>query len=444
MASPVSSLSLRDNLIAKLLDEREVMETVYSQDYGYNKIQQMMDLMNPYGAISVGNPKFEVPKLGNISIAATVGIASTLSGNNLVVTFAQPNGNFRVTDIVADSNLIQGRVAQVLSSTKIVLEPYSTTSWNTGTHFTAGMTAKVGFDASASLGSGGKTSLTYTPELDFNFTGVCRDTTIQYRRDQIKTYVKWKGKDWYTSQQELMLRGFSKKYEYKTMYSERKLGTGVGGDYSTTGGIRWNVINNGGNYYPISNQLTKSTFNDILYDFQMTVADGGRNIVAMMGKQAMGNLQSNVMDPYLLTAGVNNIFGKATGFNNMKYGFLGGILDFVNYPLFDDPTLFPEISTITGQPKNSSTILLIDTSPVEAADGSGMVAPIQKRYFGNKEIIHKFLPGMIGMNSGSSDQAYSGDETLAVSDIDGVEMEVLSDDGLYIIPERFALIELTA
>ena len=59
MQSPVSSLSLRDNLISKLLDEREVMECVYASDYGYNKIQQLTDLLNPYGSIRVENPKFE-------------------------------------------------------------------------------------------------------------------------------------------------------------------------------------------------------------------------------------------------------------------------------------------------------------------------------------------------------------------------------------------------
>jgi hypothetical protein len=446
MASPVSNLSLRDNLIANSLDEREFAAMVYSSDFGYNKIQQLIDIMNPFGAVSVENPKFEVAKLGNLSIAQTIGIASTLTGTNLLVTFSQPNSNFRVKDIVYDSNLIGGRVAQVVSSTQIILEPYTNTTWTVGTQFTAGMTAKVGFDASGNLGSRGKTSLTFSPETTYNYTGISRDTTVQYRRDRIKTYVKWKGKNWYTSQQELMMTAFSKMLEFKYMFSERKAGSGVEGDYNTTGGVRWNIINNGGKYFPISNNLTKASFDDILYQFSMTVANNSRKVVALMGKQAMFNIQTNITADPIKFAGDRNTFGgmNVMGWDVMKYGIGGMEIDFVNYPLFDDPTLFPELSTITGQPKMSSSILLIDTSPVEAVDGSGMVPPIQKRYFGDKEFYHNFLPGMIGPNGPDASSIKSGDAILSVSDIDGVEMEILCDDGLYIIPERMALIELAS
>lgn len=442
MVSPVSSLNLATNLYAKFLSDRDVMPMVYASDFGYNVIQQIIDISNKNGAVQVMQPKFEIPKMGNTSIAQTLGAAPTLVGTNLRITFSAANSNFRLKDAVYDSNLICGRVVNIVSSTQVDLMPVSVTSWNTSTHFQSGMTAKVGHDISGNFNSRRKSSLTYTPDLDYNYTGVTRETNSQARRDRIKTYIKWEGEYWYSSQQFLTVQNFAKQQEFKYFYSNRGvIQTPDEGEAYTTGGIRWNIINNGGNYYPISNDLTETSFANILYDYSMKVAQNGRRIVALMGKAAMWNLNLNVTRPYVLNAGDKNTFGgmKVNGLNVNQYAIGNSVIEYVHYPLLDDPNLFPEISSITGKPKNSSTILLMDMSPVPSVDGSGNIPVVQKRYFGEQEYYHTFINGMV-----KYDGAKMGDYEVTQSDVDGAEFNILTDDGLYVVPERLGLIELTA
>lgn len=442
MASPVSPLNLATNLYAKLLSERNVMPLVYASDFGYNVIQQIIDITNKAGAVQVFQPKFEIPKMGNTSIAQTLGAAPTLVGTYLRITFSAANSNFIMKQAVYDSNMVGGRVVNVVSPTQVDLMPITVTSWNTSTHFQSGMTAKVGFDISGNFNSRGTQSLQYTPELDFNYTAVTRKSSSQARRDRIATYPKWDGDFWYTSQQFLTLQNFAKEQEFKYFYSTRGIHTTPDeGEAYTTGGIRWNIINNGGNYYPISNDLTSTTFNDIIYDYSMKVAQNGRKVVALMGKAAMWNLNQNVTGQYVLNAGDKNTFGgmKVNGLSVNQYSIGNTSIEYVHWPLLDDPKLFPEISNITGKPKNSSSILLMDMSPVPSSDGSGNIPVIQKRFFGDQEYYHTYENGMIKYEG-----TKMGDYEVSSSDIDGAQFNILCDDGLYVIPERLGLIELTS
>ena len=442
MASPVSNLNLATNLYAKFLAERDVMPMVYSSDFGYNVVQQIIDITNKNGSVRVDQPRFEIPKLGNISIAQTLGAAPTLVGTYLRITFSAANNNFRLKDGVMDSNFVLGRVVNIVSPTQVDLMPVSVTSWNTSTHFQSGMTAKVGFDISGNYSSRGKSNLVYTPDLDYNYTAITRESSSQARRDRISTYIKWEGDYWWHSQQALTMQAFAKQQEFKYFYSTRgSITTPDEGEAYTTGGIRWNIINNGGNYYPISNDLTQTSFTDILYDYSMRVAANGRKVVALMGKAAMWNLNLNVTGSYVLNAGDRNTFGgmKVNGLSVNQYSVGNTSIDYVHYPLLDDPTLFPEISSITGKPKNSSTILLMDMSPVPSADGSGSIPVIQKRHFGEQEYIHTYQNGMI-----KYDGTRMGDFEVSSSDVDGAEFQLLCDDGLYVVPERLGLIELSA
>lgn len=454
MASPVSPLSMSDNLINKMLTLPEYSSMVYATDFGYNKIQQITEIINRKagGSQRVHQQKFEMYKMGNIGVAQTIsGVSSSgvTQTGNLIVTFTQANQNFRVRDIIGDSNLAKGKVERVINSTQVEISPVNVT-FSTSTHFTAGQVAKVLFDASPNRGSRGKTSLTYTPDTDYGYTGVTRDSDSMYIADGIKSKPMWKDKYWYTSQQTSMLRRFARQNEYKYYTSERAiLNAGTKDETYLTGGLRWNIMYNGGTYLPLTGKITRDEFHDFINTMMLKSTTGKRRVVALMGQQFLSDLQDLNRDA-ITYSGNRNTFGglDVVGFDTQMYAAAGMELEFSRFSLVDDPTIFPEISSITGKRRWSTSCLILDLGPIESADGSGMMAPIQKRHFGRYETRFKYLPGMMGFgeigDDGDPAVGKVGDYDLAVSDLDAIQWEVYENSGLYMVPEKCGLIELVA
>lgn len=443
--STIGTLPLSQSLLLKGLQLPNKMQMVYAQDYGYNVLTQLSAQLAP--SISTPNPKVEVSALGNLGVYSKVTTAINTTTGVVGVSNAQ---NFRVGDIVADKNMIQGRVTAVNPSTNTVtLAPVSVSAW-TSAHFAVGHNAKRLFDASANRDSKGKSSLIYTPDTDYALTAVTRESSRQSRRDRVSSYVKWNGDFWWRSYDDLALKAFAKQLEYKYAFSERGIHTGSDGEYYTTGGVRWSIINQGGTYLPLTSELTQSTFNDFLEQMVRVSAENGRRLVALMGTAAMARLQT-ILGDYIKYAGNQNTFGGAAvkGLNVMTYAYAGMEIDFVRWSLLDDEMFRSELSSINGKPKMSNSIYFMDLTPVPAADGSGSLSPLQKYHFNDDELIANYVPGMIGLNSSDASsvkEAIANGVTgsLGTSDVDSVEFHMLSDCGLYCVADRMGLIEFAS
>lgn len=442
----ITNLPLSQSLLLKGLELPNKMQMVYAQDYGYNVLTQLSAKLAP--SISTPVPKVEVSSLGNLGVFAPItGNTNIASTGEVSVTKA---GNFRVGDIVADKNMVQARVTKVDGAgNKIFLEPVTVGALTTA-HFASGHNAKRLFDASANRDSRGKSVLNYTPDVDYALTAVTRESSRQSRRDRTSSYVRWNGDFWWRSYDDLALKAFAKQLEYKYAFSERGIHTGADGEYYTTGGVRWSIINKGGTYLPLTGELTQATFNDFLENMVRVSADNGRNLVALMGSAAMARLQT-ILGDYIKQAGTANTFGGASvqGLNVMQYSYAGMNISFVRWALLDDEMFRGELSTINGKPKMSNSIYFMDLTPVPAADGSGNLSPLQKYHFNQDELIANYVPGMIGLNgsdASSVKEAIAGSSiaSLGTSDIDSVEFHMLSDCGLHCIADRMGLIEFAS
>jgi hypothetical protein len=444
MAS-ISNLPLSQSLLLKGLSLPNKMAMVYSQDYGYNVLTQLTSKLG--SSISSAQAKIEISSLGNLGVFSKVTTAINTSTGVVGVNDAS---KFRVGDIVADANMVQALVTDVnYSAGTITLAPHSVAAF-TASHFALGHNAKRFFDASPNRSSFGKTTLNYTPNTDYALTAVTRESSHQSRRDRTSSFVKWNGDFWWRSYDDLTLKAFAKQLEYKYAFSERSVKSGPFGEYYTTGGLRWSIINNGGTYLPLTSELTQTVFNDFLEQMVRVSAEGGRKLVALMGSSAMAKLQT-ILGDYIKYAGTANTFGGAsvTGLNVMKYAYAGLEIEFVRWALLDDEMFRSELSTINGKPRMSNSIYFIDMTAVPAADGSGSISALQKYHFNNDELIANYVPGMIGLETSdaSSVKAAIGGSTLAslgTSDVDGVDFHILSDCGLYCVADKMGLIEFAA
>jgi hypothetical protein len=442
--STISNLPLSQSLLLKGLSLPNKMAMVYAQDYGYNVLTQLTSKLA--SSISTPQSKVEISSLGNLGVYSKI-TANAALGTGLLVSVVD-SSKFRIGDIVADGNLVQAIVTAVdYTSNQISLAPHSTATLATGSHFLTNTQAKRFFDASANRSSTGKSTLNYTPDTDFALTAVTRESSHQSRRDRISSFVKWNGDFWWRSYDDLTLKAFAKQLEYKYAFSERSVRTGPYGEYYTTGGLRWSIINNGGTYMSLTSELTQSVFNDFLEQMVRVSAEGGRKLVALMGTAALARLQT-ILGDYIKFAGTQNTFGgtSVTGLNVMKYAYAGMEIEFVRWALLDDEMFRGELSTINGKPRLSNSIYFIDTTPIPAADGSGNIAALQKYHFNQDELIANYVPGMIGLESSDPSTikaALSGGQSvsLGTSDVDGVDFHILSDCGLYVVADRCGLIE---
>lgn len=440
--STISNLPLSQSLLLKGLSLPNKMAMVYAQDYGYNVLTQLTSKLA--SSISTPQAKFEVSALGNLGVYSKVTTAINTSTGVVVVS---DSSKFRVGDIVADANLVQGIVTEVnYGANSITLAPHSVSAWASG-HFAVNHNAKRFFDASANRSSFGKTTLNYTPDSDFGLVGVSRESSHQSRRDRTASFVKWSGDYWWRSYDDLTLKAFAKMLEYKYAFSERAIRTGPHGEYYTTGGLRWSIINNGGNYLPLTGELTQTVFNDFLEQMVRVAAGGGRKLVALMGSAALARLQT-ILGDYIKYAGNANTFGgtAVTGLNVMKYAYAGLEIEFVRWDMLDDEMFRSELSSINGKPRQSNSIYFLDMTPIPAADGSGTIAPLQKYHFNNDELLANYVPGMIGLENSDPSTikaALAGgtSASLGTSDIDGVDFHILSDCGVYCVADRMGLIE---
>lgn len=443
--STISNLPLSQSLLLKGLSLPNKMAMVYSQDYGYNVLTQLTSKLA--SSISTAQPKVEISSLGNLGVYSKITSVPTAVGSGLLVSLVD-SSKFRIGDIVADGNLVQAIVTGVdYTANQITVAPHSTASLSTSTHFQPNTQAKRFFDASANRSSVGKSTLNYTPDTDYALTAVTRESSHQSRRDRIASFVKWNGDFWWRSYDDLTLKAFAKQLEYKYAFSERAIKTGPYGEYYTTGGLRWSIINNGGSYLSLTAELTQSVFNDFLEQMVRVSAEGGRKLVALMGSAAMARLQT-ILGDYIKYAGTANTFGgtAVTGLNVMKYAYAGLEIEFVRWALLDDEMFRGELSAINGKPKMSNSIYFIDMTPIPAADGSGTIAALQKYHFNSDELIANYVPGMIGLESSDPSTvkaALSGGTvaSLGTSDVDGVDFHILSDCGLYCVADKMGLIE---
>lgn len=453
MASPVTNLDLNQSLLLRGLSLPNKMAMVYAQDYGYNVLTQLTSKLS--ASISSPQPKVEISALGNLSVYSRVAAASTTptgyaTGEALQVTLDDAS-NFRVGDIIADNNMVQGIIVDKPSGggNLIVVKRVSTT-FATATHFLAGSMAKVLFDSSANRYSNGKTPLNFVPQTDYTYTAITRESSSQARRDRASSFVKWQGDFWYRSYDDLTLRKFSKSLEFKYAFSERAIISGPQGESYTTAGLRWSIINNGGTYLPLTAEITQTQFNDFLETLVRKSAENGRNLVALMGTAMMARLQT-LLSAYIQYAGNTNTLGGVSveGLNVMTYSYAGIKIDFVRWALLDDDAFKGDLSGVTGKPRQSHSMYVLDLTPIPAADGSGTISPLQKYHFNNDEMLAAYVPGMIGLqdsNPSSLKQVIANgmSGSMASSDVDGVDFHILSDCGLYCAAERCGLVELIA
>lgn len=441
MSQP-QSLPLDQALYLQAMNKPAWDSVVWDASMKYGVLSQFVNRTNTAagGSKKVEDYIFYNAKLDDRGIFTQINGAPTLTGVNLTVPVAGDPANFRIRDIVQDDNYIQGRVIG-RTSNAIIIEPVNVSAFNASTQFQSGTNTRVLFDASGNRCSSGKESLSWVPEKDFGYIATMRDSSHQCKREQVQSFVEYYGQYWYRTWDKLTVRNWARTDEEQTYWSERALlHAGTQNETRTTGGVRWSIMNNGGLYEGLTSALSLTRFNEFISEMMIRSADTNRDILMLVGQYSLAGMQT-LLTPFISAAGIHNTFGGAgvKGLDVMTYAYGGMKINFAQLPMFNNSKKYPSISTITGTNRLASSMLFLDTAPLDTF-GSEKRPSIQKYHFGDKELYSAYMNG-IGTDFNTGDLAGASQSGI-ISDVMGREYHLAAEKGLYVTAQNMGLIEL--
>jgi len=423
---------------------------VYDLSGGYNKFGMIVNILNmPFGGgKQFDTDRYEKSVMGRGHVIAQVA-AVAQSGNTVVITLSDATYNsFRVGDvIVAADHSISGKVIAA-SAGSLTVEPTESTIAEMLVAFAANAYVKVLGDSSPNFYSDGKSPLYEFPELIYNHSAVKRDTYLASRRENIASRVYYKDKFWGDAQLDLMVQRFLRQMEKQMLFSNRAQFTSqVGGESDLNGGVRWSIMNRGGEYLPLASALTESQFDNFLANVWSRKASRSTPMTLFMGRGMMQHIQRTFTDGYIENAGSMNTFGgsEVKGIDVRTYSIAGVDVGFVELPVLNDTEFFPELTTVAGlsnRYRQQHTLFALDLDPIEVK-GGGLAPAIEKIYRGPSEFYAGYIKGMAdaGVPTAENFKDYSVD---IVSSVDAHRCDVMADNGIDMIGKYSGMIELVA
>lgn len=440
----LSPLSLSNSLFAAGLNEPNPYPDVANISGGYNTpFLSIVHMMNNWNSKRIDDVQYTFATVDNLAVAAKIA-SNAQVGANLQVNFVDTTyDNFRIGDLVMDSERIKAKVVSHVPG-QITIEP-SGTALVAATHFIAGATAKQLSDASVKRASHGKESLYVTPAKDFNYPTLQRDTAFIARSDMNSTYTRYKGEYWWYAQEEAMLQRLARSIEQGWVFNDRFTGTGAQGQYYTNGGLVWSIQNRNGTYVKSPNIVDEGIFQDLIYQIGVKRAAGSQNLVLLAGRAAMMEIQKFINEIGKFS-GQQNTFGgmSVKGLNYNMYAIGGVNVSFFYFPLLDNPKWNPEPCTLPGATgtRGSNSFFLVDTTPMPV-EGGGNVPSIEVFHF-QKEMYYGHIKGLAAAGADVSDYMNPADSVIS-SDVDGITAHAQVENGINIVDAKgMAFFEPTA
>ncbi len=451
-----STLDMARNYTLRALDDRNDFRRVHDLSGGYCKLSLWIELMNKKnGYTTFKTEKYEKAFIGRDHIIAQIQTVTTNSNSLTLDLFpvgspAQPYSAFRKNDGVTGSEMGTWGMVVDTSPGQITIIPMGedVDLSDLAASFAANGYVRASGDFQKNMNSGGKERKMQYPDTDHNFSAIKRDSWYQSGREQYKTRVTSVGDDlWQDQFLDDTIDTLLRKREFMQVWGWRGQNTDLDGDLiDQNGGVRWSVINRGGEYLPLAAAITETQFDNFLANMA-TRKTGSNDLTLMMGKGMLMHIQRNFIQGYLEYTGRDNTFGgeSVDGLNILRYNIANMPVNFVELDVLNDQELFPEISNVSGLAlpnKMSHTAFCIDTSPVKVK-GGGTAPAIELISRRDNPLMAGYLNGMDKASVSQIQGALSSAPQI-VTDIDASSFHAMIDDGIDMSGKYSGWIELTS
>ncbi len=459
-----SPLPVNQNLTIRQLADRNDFHNVLDLSGGYAKFGAIVRALNlPFGgAKRFDTDKYEKSVIGRGHIVGQSDLTNNppVTVGNIVRVTILPQGtppapynNFRVGDkVVGDDWDYQGKVINTTVAGNLVevdIEPIATTVASLQTALSTASWLKVFSDSSPNYYSDGKTPLREFPELMHNYASIKRDTDMQSRREFTKSRVMIDGEYWADGQMDLMVDRFLRNMEKDFLFSNQdQWASQVGGESDSNGGVRWSILNRGGEYLGLNSAITESQFENFLANVYSRKAGRQDYMYMFMGKGMLHHIQKNFTEGFIQEAGSENTFGgdSVEGIDVQMYAVAGTKFKFVELDVLNDTEFFPELTSISGltnRYRQQHTTFVLDLDPIQIKGGAGKAPAIELIHRGDSEFYCGYLKGLdqAAVPSVEDFHNYAVD---TVTSVDASRCDVMADNGIDMVGKFSGMIELRA
>lgn len=353
--------------------------------------------------------------------------SSTGTTTQLVLTLTDSAYNeFRTNWIVQDN--LTGKQAYVSahSAGSVTLVPSDGGTFTVGTHFAANNYVISMSNNSSDYNSGTTEKIYYAPQSQVNYLKIARDSSAFARRNFDKSFVDraWKGARpaMMLNQEFQMVQTFSRDMEKDFMYGLAVETYLPNGDRAhQNGGLAWAIANREGGISVAASSAV--SFDDDIKPALVQIREltnrAKQEIVIIAGANARQRIVDQ-LQPYKLTAGTNSVLqGKGLDVEVIDTTF--ATLSFVDSIILNDPTVYPQISSITGTRIKSEEIFMIPIAQIEV-NGGELAPPIRKCYFNFDGVKMYTKQGLVDSNGNPLSTTFSEE--------DGFTSGLIRDNGI--------------
>lgn len=436
--------SEKNYLVAELMATQNIRKWVVSRQSAYQQLTNIIELAG--GSVSVpqqaDNRNLRLPYLPSLLVGAMIKTGGRTSVSGTILTLQWTDASymgFLQDRTVISANRTMGKViaTQPGQITVLLLSQIGGNATFQSADFAEGTGVTQSTDVSAGV-SNSKQTQKYVPLQQYNVVGKQRYTYSVTREDLgLKTQIEYKGQMYWQYANFDLFNAATKNVREIGLWNNSYLNET---DNWVAGGLRWQIINQGGTQESYDGTLTETIINNILQN-SINKGNGTKEFVVLCGSAAYRQFQENVGKQYLVTAGVNNTIGGKTveGINVTHYKAQGIDIKLVQWAMLNsaEANMFA-YSTVTGQLKSSHTMLFLDTSMVPTSNG--MQPFISRYYYGHDDgYLTQTYNGLIDL---MGRPVGKGNSVLTT---DTAQMDVLFDELVQLNdPSRHILLEIAA
>jgi hypothetical protein len=446
MAEPIlgPGYSEKNYLVAELMATQNIRKWVVTRQSAYQSLTNIIELAG--GSVrtpeQADNRNLRLPYIPSLLVGAQIKTSGRTSISTTVLRLEFTNATymgFMQDRIVISSNRTMAKVLDATTPGQITIQLLKQASGNAtfqSADFAEGTGVTETSDVSAGV-SNSKQTRKYVPLQQENVVGKQRYTYSVTRENLgLVTEIEYKGQPyWQYANFELWNQDVKNSREiglYNNLYNNET-------DNWVSGGLRWQILNQGGDVIPYDGSLTENKVLDVIQGM-INAGNNPKEIVVLCGSEAFRQWQYNIGRTYLVTAGVNNTIGgkEVKGINVTHYSALGVELKFVRWDMMNsaEANMFAT-SQITGKLKSMYTMLFMDTSQVPTSNG---IQPfISRYYYGQDGYIEQEYKGLIDLYGRKVPKGQSQLTT------DTAQMDVMFDELVQLNdPSRHRILEISA
>lgn len=279
-------------------------------------------------------------------------------------------------------------------------------------------------------GTNGPSGRLFLPVEDENYTQILKRSLKVTGSEMSNRTLIGDGKAWYFEVENILMKELARDREILVMFGQK----------ANANSVRWSR----GIFDWVTSSGVLTTYasatgvqeTDIQSHIEKLVREGGSSeLLVLCGSTFLKNAMVALKDYKIHGSVTDSLGSRMAGLDFVGYAFMGKMIYFAYYELFDDTAVLPYVSTPSATAINFRDLSLwLDMG--KDSSGRNLITLKYKAHNGaQRKFVHKIIPGMMTFDGSGENGGF------AANSFDGVEIQLLSEIGLeFRLPNRHGIL----